>query len=227
MSFSEKVAVASKGLGIIIALVISPLTHATTIYDESVLGDFNAGQFFTLNDTRNVFVGAQAMGADPVDGFRFVIQSGQQATINFSSAFSNLGVNEAQAWVWDLKLLSSAAGSCIPDPASVYSCALPPETLQNVTSQVFRSEAGYAVPAFPIGVDFDQVTLSAGTYLLTDNFSFGRIGDGGKLTGLFSYSIDIEQTAVPVPAAVWLFGSGLLGFTGLARQRKRVSIASR
>jgi len=33
--------------------------------------------------------------------------------------------------------------------------------------------------------------------------------------------VNIEfQTAVPIPAAVWLFGSGLLGLIGIARRRK-------
>ena len=32
-------------------------------------------------------------------------------------------------------------------------------------------------------------------------------------------STDIINTAVPVPAAVWLFGSGLLGLVGIARRR--------
>ena len=32
-------------------------------------------------------------------------------------------------------------------------------------------------------------------------------------------STDIVNTAVPVPAAVWLFGSGLLGLVGVARRR--------
>lgn len=30
-------------------------------------------------------------------------------------------------------------------------------------------------------------------------------------------SVDCGQAAVPVPAAVWLFGSGLLGLVGMAR----------
>jgi hypothetical protein len=33
---------------------------------------------------------------------------------------------------------------------------------------------------------------------------------------------DVSLTAVPVPAAVWLFGSGILGLVGVARRRKQV-----
>ena len=32
-----------------------------------------------------------------------------------------------------------------------------------------------------------------------------------------------QVAAVPVPAAVWLFGSGLLGLVGIARRKKRSS----
>jgi len=34
------------------------------------------------------------------------------------------------------------------------------------------------------------------------------------------YWDDVNLTAVPVPAAVWLFGSGLLGLVGMARRKK-------
>ena len=34
------------------------------------------------------------------------------------------------------------------------------------------------------------------------------------------YWDDVSLTAVPVPAAVWLFGSGLLGLVGMARRKK-------
>jgi hypothetical protein len=34
------------------------------------------------------------------------------------------------------------------------------------------------------------------------------------------YTITITTSAVPVPAAVWLFGSGLLGLIGVARRKK-------
>jgi hypothetical protein len=31
-----------------------------------------------------------------------------------------------------------------------------------------------------------------------------------------------EMPEIPIPAAVWLFGSGLLGLIGIARRRKAV-----
>ena len=36
-------------------------------------------------------------------------------------------------------------------------------------------------------------------------------------------SIDAVPTVIPVPAAAWLFGSGLLGLVGVARRRARVA----
>ena len=58
------------------------------------------------------------------------------------------------------------------------------------------------------------------------------IMDGDACTGVSGYAMQIGPfpdqnptfngtvSAVPVPAAVWLFGSGLLGLVGVARRRK-------
>ena len=44
---------------------------------------------------------------------------------------------------------------------------------------------------------------------------------GGAFNGQFgSWSITGNVSAVPVPAALWLFGSGLIALTGLARRQK-------
>ncbi len=37
-----------------------------------------------------------------------------------------------------------------------------------------------------------------------------------------AYIIEYEPSAVPIPAAVWLFGSGLLGLIGFSRRKKAV-----
>jgi len=36
----------------------------------------------------------------------------------------------------------------------------------------------------------------------------------------YGTSFDEPNVVVPVPAAVWLFGSGLLGLVGIARKRR-------
>ena len=71
------------------------------------------------------------------------------------------------------------------------------------------------------------------------NVSCGNCGDGDAFTLDYSATVPngdpsgfggviyelhmtgtIEAGAVPVPAAVWLFGSGLLGLVGVARRKK-------
>ena len=43
----------------------------------------------------------------------------------------------------------------------------------------------------------------------------------GPFTGFnANFNIRPEVSAVPVPAAAWLFGSGLIGLVGLARRKQ-------
>lgn len=46
------------------------------------------------------------------------------------------------------------------------------------------------------------------------------LADRGSVAGIDNYRATLRTPAVPVPAAVWLFGSGLLGLVGVARRRK-------
>ena len=83
-------------------------------------------------------------------------------------------------------------------------------------------------------------TTTAGTLLLTgsDNFILGLNNGSGWMSdsavvslGANAYSVtfgtganvievDVEIVpAIPVPAAIWLFGSGLLGLVGIARRK--------
>jgi len=50
---------------------------------------------------------------------------------------------------------------------------------------------------------------------------FGRATTSAGVAGAFRWiDLGAPLTTVPVPAAVWLFGSGLLGLIGVARRKK-------
>ena len=78
-----------------------------------------------------------------------------------------------------------------------------------------------SVPGFLGPGDTVAVKTSLFVSLTTPGFETGgaaRIGDPLDLSaGAFSGNLSI----VPVPAAVWLFGSGLIGLIGLARRKAR------
>lgn len=59
--------------------------------------------------------------------------------------------------------------------------------------------------------------LLSGDLLWTAGLSYGGLLGGNGSTVLGSFSL--APSAVPVPAAVWLFGSGLLGLIGVARRK--------
>lgn len=93
----------------------------------------------------------------------------------------------------------------------------------------------YAGQALPIGstmggfsftTSFAPVTGSANNYFLWSNsYTDGpsAIGNGGILEWGHIVAPNFSApTAVPAPATVWLFGSGLMGLVGVARRKKVV-----
>lgn len=81
---------------------------------------------------------------------------------------------------------------------------------------------GFPVPGF----DLTDVTASSDplSLYLSGNlkwspevtFAFFDSGDIGKTVGTFTFA---SPAPVPLPAAAWLFGSGMIGVVGLARRR--------
>ena len=61
------------------------------------------------------------------------------------------------------------------------------------------------------------------TFTWTTTLDAGLIDIGLRTTDIAKYSIAFDNFSValvPVPAAVWLFGSGLIGLVGVARRKK-------
>jgi hypothetical protein len=57
---------------------------------------------------------------------------------------------------------------------------------------------------------------------LTSNFTIDTLGQSVILDGAYiDYILESPATSVPIPAAIWLLGSGLLGLAGFRRKIKQ------
>ncbi len=91
----------------------------------------------------------------------------------------------------------------------------------------------FPVPMTHTGLNVTTATESLGSLLAPGSFKFDA-APGEYFVSFFGfakpsrislgqYGIEISRvSAVPVPAAVWLFGSGLLGLIRIARRKVRV-----
>lgn len=73
---------------------------------------------------------------------------------------------------------------------------------------------------FPLdGFSTFQTTLplESNDYLLKHIYMAGDLSPGEVVSAAYRWEFNV--TAVPVPAAAWLFGTGLLGLIGLARRK--------
>ena len=108
--------------------------------------------------------------------------------------------------------------------ASTGACALP------ASDDIWNGRI--PIGPVPIATSSYNVNGATGTSTTLGQLSLGAddgIGGSPMDNGPFSsYSINLDLTSltftavssVPVPAAVWLFGSGLVGLAGVARRRK-------
>jgi hypothetical protein len=70
-------------------------------------------------------------------------------------------------------------------------------------------------PAGQGSVSIMQLPLSGNNYTLIINF------DDADPAGAAWYTVELNTSAVPLPGAVWLLGSGLLGLVGLRRKNRK------
>ncbi len=136
------------------------------------------------------------------DRARNVSRSGTAYPGSLGSEMANLFYN-ALGNVSDYNILGVFDDGCIG------SCLVYTGPFSNVQSHRYWSATEYA-PNTNFAWRF-----STGTGLQTNlNKSFSLYG-----WAVQSGDVELTTSAVPVPAAVWLFGSGLLGLIGVARRK--------
>ncbi len=107
---------------------------------------------------------------------------------------------------------------------------LPVETLFNFATNSGAANISY-INQFGTTFDGSTVTSAAndgqGIISLSGLFnSFSFDHDQGAQFGFVIERVVVNTSPVPVPAAVWLFGSGLIGLIGMKKQSIKVSTLS-
>ena len=121
------------------------------------------------------------------------------STINSNSGGANSieGTNPATSGVWDF---TNTSGTAYWDGAGISN-----GNLQSVTEKLY-----YVTGGGTVGSKVTTPALEATASLSQSGLTLTGTGSGGGGGG-----------TVPLPAAVWLLGSGLLGLAGVARRKAK------
>ncbi|HSB96097.1 MAG TPA: VPLPA-CTERM sorting domain-containing protein [Spongiibacteraceae bacterium] len=148
-----------------------------------------------------------------------ILLDGRQSYTGVTQSFSGTGAYDEATNTFTFTKLPGAVNG---GGASVYSETAAATCVNGVTSSLGKVCTSFSTAsknweglALSFVFSEDRSAFS-GTLAGTDT-------SGGGLslnTTTINWQIAAAQPAVPVPAAAWLFGSGLIGLTGMARRRR-------
>lgn len=161
----------------------------------------------------------------------FEVGTGDSLTVELTGNNFTLGPDGAAfSLAWDPSVLSYVNTS-ITNPSWDSSFVNADSAASGLIDYVFLAKstvgdagADFALASFTFNVignagDVSSLTLSNAPY------NVGFISPGAAPINVNYINSQVEITAVPVPAAAWLFGSGLMGLLGSMRLRKSIAIS--
>jgi len=173
--------------------------------------------------TQDTVSGLNWLDLTETNGLSYDYVSGQLGTGGQYEGFRYATDSEVVAlWAnWGVNLATGASGSISGPDSNVQGAA---STLGNIFPEASNQ---YLAGALGITIDSpatgNRSQLGAfitfnptNTYYYLDG-SYAQL-DSNAL--VYSGSYLVETAVVPIPAAVWLFGSGLIGLIGIARRKK-------
>jgi len=182
-----------KKLIFVISMLASGYLSAATITFDSPTTSVNTNDTFTIDVIGNNFI-------NNVDG------GGINLSFN-SSVLNVLSVNINES-VWDFGGFGISTGTIDNSAGSIDGVMV--NTFANVTGN------------FVIATIEMQAITEGSSLLILSEYGLNPWASGGSLINpdYANGSVDVSAvSAVPVPAAIWLFGSGLIGLVGFSKRK--------
>ena len=197
-----------------------PVSGAAVLTADTVYGSAAnvLGNQITLTNVADDWVGAggSAVGASQPLTFEYHFQVNQDTVAGYY-LWADGSINSFN----NLASLNNVASAAINPAIGQLPAALdvsPASITYTITETVSESVLTQHVGA---GVYTGQLNLTANTwYTITLDGASGPASAAAAAASYINFGGAEPITAVPVPAAAWLFGSALVGLAGIGRKRK-------
>ncbi len=202
-----------KTLGIATLLLSSASSHAVLVTFDGTISNFNPGPFsggeafsgsFVMDESVTATGSSIKTFSAALDSFTLTV-----GTFTFSGENGRIQQFSSSGGATDFLSLS-LGGSTGTVSGNVGSFALTKVTMDWRGGNLFTDRSILA---------HDLVTTDFGYRRTT--FTFSDTSTNSTAINSSSTITVGPLTSVPVPAAAWLFGSGLLGLAGIARRQRR------
>ena len=203
-------------------------TNPGSITGNNVMVQEDGSVIWTMGDGSTVRVDELSGNADPILGFAVGATTGSAGstfgfTLNLPIALS--GTIFADSSVsYSLSSLSDAGAQVAPVVGSNIVSAFEVDTSVGGKSSLNKGVDVGSTFFFTGGPETQNSSIFTASNSFTGDLAYDlmTVKIDFSLTPDSTVGISgfVQQVVVPIPAAVWLFGSGLLGLIGIARRKK-------